>query len=78
MYRHSTSRLRGPLSRNCSWWKVAPDPLPTNAPRLRSSTAGIRTELVARVRREIAEGRYDTPERWDAALDRLLAHMGRA
>jgi hypothetical protein len=27
--------------------------------------------LVARVRKQIATGDYDTPERWDAALDRL-------
>lgn len=30
-----------------------------------------RTELVQRVRRAIAAGTYDTPERWEAALDRL-------
>lgn len=32
---------------------------------------GVRTELVARVREQIAAGTYDTPERWEAALDRL-------
>ncbi|MBX7166207.1 MAG: hypothetical protein K1X74_07645 [Pirellulales bacterium] len=32
----------------------------------------IRWELVARLRREIAEGNYDTPERCAAAIDRLL------
>ncbi len=74
MYRHSTSRLRGPLSRNRVWWKVAPEPLPVGAPRRRAASApGIRTDLVSRVRREIAEGRYDSPEKWDAALTRLLA-----
>lgn len=31
----------------------------------------VRTELVQRVRRTIADGTYDTPERWEAALDRL-------
>jgi len=35
----------------------------------------IRVELVTRVRREIAEGTYDTPEKWDAALDRLWARL---
>ncbi len=78
MYRHSTSRLRGPFSRNRIWWKAAPDSVPADAPRLRpASAAGIRTDLVARVRREIAEGRYDTPEKWDAALTRLLACVER-
>jgi anti-sigma28 factor (negative regulator of flagellin synthesis) len=35
----------------------------------------IRKELVERVRREIEAGTYDTPEKWDAALDRLLERM---
>jgi negative regulator of flagellin synthesis FlgM len=35
----------------------------------------IRVELVARVRREIAEGRYDTPEKLEIALERLLERM---
>jgi hypothetical protein len=34
-----------------------------------------RSELVERVRREIAAGTYDTPEKWDAALDRLLKRL---
>jgi hypothetical protein len=36
---------------------------------------GVRTELVERVRREIAAGTYDTPERWEAALDRLAERL---
>jgi hypothetical protein len=35
----------------------------------------IRQELVERVRREIAAGDYDTPERWEKALDRLLKRL---
>jgi hypothetical protein len=35
----------------------------------------IRADLVERVRREIAAGTYDTPEKWDAALDRLLDRL---
>lgn len=34
-----------------------------------------RADLVARVRRAIARGEYDTPERWEAALDRLLQRL---
>jgi hypothetical protein len=37
-----------------------------------------RPELVARVRREIAAGLYDTPDRWEAALDRLARCLARA
>lgn len=32
----------------------------------------VRQELVDRVRQEIAQGQYDTPERLDAALDEVL------
>jgi negative regulator of flagellin synthesis FlgM len=35
----------------------------------------IRADLVERVRREIAAGTYETPEKWDAALDRLLERL---
>jgi hypothetical protein len=38
----------------------------------------IRTDLVARVRAEIAAGTYDTPEKWDEALDRLLDRLEQA
>lgn len=37
----------------------------------------IRKELVNRVRREIADGVYDTPKKWEEALDRLLDRMYR-
>jgi hypothetical protein len=32
----------------------------------------IRVDLVRRVRQAIAEGAYDTPERWHGALERLM------
>jgi hypothetical protein len=35
----------------------------------------IRRALVERVRREIAAGTYDTPEKFEAALDRLLSSI---
>ena len=38
----------------------------------RANDPAIRFELVARVRREIAAGTYDTPEKLDLALARLL------
>ena len=41
------------------------------------STGGeIRVERVADLRRQIADGGYDTPEKLDAALDRLLDRLG--
>jgi hypothetical protein len=42
-------------------------------PEARDST--IRFELVARVRREIAAGVYDTPEKMDLALSRMLERL---
>jgi hypothetical protein len=35
----------------------------------------MRLDLVARVRAEIAAGVYDTQEKWEIALDRLLARL---
>jgi hypothetical protein len=34
-----------------------------------------RADLVERVRREIAEGVYETEEKWEAALGRLLDRL---
>lgn len=36
----------------------------------------IRYDLVARVRQEIAAGTYDTPEKFDLALTRMLERLG--
>jgi hypothetical protein len=37
--------------------------------------ADVRYDLVARVRQEIQAGTYDTPEKLEAALDRLAARL---
>lgn len=37
---------------------------------------GIRFERVAELRRQIAAGNYDTPERMNAALDRMFDQLG--
>jgi negative regulator of flagellin synthesis FlgM len=34
-----------------------------------------RAALVERIRREIAAGTYETPEKWEIALDRLLERL---
>jgi len=60
--------LKGPVTQDRPWWgrpsRKGRKPVPTSDPSIRS-------DLVARVRQQIAEGTYDTPERWEAALDRL-------
>jgi Anti-sigma-28 factor, FlgM len=41
-----------------------------------AESAPIRRDLVARVRAKIADGSYDTPERLEAALDRMCLQIG--
>ena len=66
MYWHGPTYLKGPVSRSSARWAAAA------APPLRE---GIRLDLVERVRREIAAGTYDTPAKWEAALDRLCERL---
>jgi hypothetical protein len=35
----------------------------------------IRVELVERIRRQIAEGQYETPEKWERALEILFHRL---
>jgi hypothetical protein len=69
MHRHSPTHLGGPISRSRPVWRRRP----------KSAAGGpdpnIRQELVERIRREIAEGVYDTPEKWEQALDRLWEEL---
>jgi len=41
-----------------------------------AEAGGIRQDVVGRIRSEIAAGTYETPEKLDAALDRLLDEIG--
>jgi negative regulator of flagellin synthesis FlgM len=41
-----------------------------------SETGGVRTDLVNLIRSQIAAGTYDTPEKMDIAMERLLDQMG--
>ena len=68
MYRHTPVNLRGPFTRSRAWWKF-----PQSRPK--AAAQELRTDLVARVRREIADGTYDTPDKWEAALERLMARL---
>ena len=85
MHKHGPDPLPGPLRGSPAWWhgrkeddppadEPTPTPPPARAKRPRKPRK-IRTELVERVRAEIAAGTYDTPERFQAALDRLLGGM---
>jgi hypothetical protein len=63
--------LEGPVSRTSPWWTASA------AGRAHDARADrpIRRDLVERVRREIAAGTYETPEKWDAALDKLFERL---
>ena len=86
MQPHQPRDLTGPLRGTSSWWRGL-EPQPEAAEReqvkeksrkgkhSRDHGPPIRQDLVDRVRKEIAAGTYDTPEKWDAALDRLLERM---
>jgi hypothetical protein len=63
MHSHGPSCLLGPISHKRRRW---------NTP---SSEDAIRHDLVERIRREIAAGTYDTPEKWAMALDQLFREM---
>jgi len=68
---HEPSRLRGPLTQHKEHWHRESDaklePL--------TSEAGIRVDLVKRIRAEIAKGTYDTPEKFEAALLEMLRRL---
>jgi hypothetical protein len=62
---------RPPAAGNTDLAPVNDHPALTGPP----SPDGIRHELVARVRREIEAGTYDTEARWHAAEERLLRRI---
>jgi hypothetical protein len=68
MYRHMPTCPQEPVSHNRLYWLF-------NAPPMEVETEEFRHELVARVRRQIADGVYETPEKWEAALERLAEEL---
>jgi len=82
MYRRCRDLSEGPLSRSCAQRQdvaseeregVSAESVGESVREDRS--ASMRLDLIARVRAEIANGTYDTPEKWEAALGRLLERM---
>lgn len=66
MQSHSYGPLAGPSVRLFARWQQAERP---------SEEAPIREDLVAEIRRQIAEGTYETPEKLEIALARLLDRL---
>ena len=80
MHSHPASCLRGPVSHTSPSWPRAStesgqSAIDDNEPLAASGDPNIRWELVQRIRREIAEGVYDTPEKMEQALARLLEKL---
>lgn len=77
---HSPRHFQGPLRGTRAWWRGMepqldqPETISREEPKKDKSR--IRKDLVDRVKREIAAGVYDTEEKWEAALDRLLERLG--
>jgi hypothetical protein len=88
MQHHGPNGMGGPLRGTSVWWHGGTDQTQSPVPEELQSRTGndrdaqenepmIRRELVNRVRREIADGIYDTPKKWEDALDRLLDRLYR-
>jgi hypothetical protein len=73
MHTHTRSCLEGPVSQTRQWWRdldLNDDPLTSN-----KKEPMFRAALVEQIRREIAAGNYDTPQKWEIALDRLMDRL---
>jgi hypothetical protein len=70
MIRHGPTCLEGPVTKGRTWWV---SPAPAAAEPVRSD---FRPDLVRRVRADIAAGTYETPEKLELALARLLGRWG--
>jgi hypothetical protein len=78
MYRHGSipSRLPHRPASTGEEWAASLDLAPEASVAGTDDNDSIRHELVARVRREIEAGTYETPERLQAALERLFQSIG--
>ena len=85
MHEHGPDELIGPIRGTTAWWRgmnAEPaqedegPPAKMKTKKKRVDAKPIRTELVARIRKEIAAGTYDTQEKWEAALERMLERLG--
>lgn len=81
MFRHGPSCLEGPVSRTLDAWTEKKTPAASSQGDERRSgeslpqPAEFRKELVAEIRRQIAQGTYETPEKWESALELLFQQL---
>lgn len=72
MIPHGPSCLEGPVSKSRDMWRNDATEFCAVEPQLPLETEGIRTDLVLRVRREIAAGTYETEDKLELALAKLF------
>jgi hypothetical protein len=70
MQTHNPSCLEGPITGTRPWWHIVNDNAETP-----STEPLFRAALVERIRKEIAAGTYETPEKWEKALEKLLRRI---
>lgn len=75
MQHHPADCLRGPVRRARGLWPAQPAPAETAPAETAPSDPDIRRDLVERVRQEIAAGTYETEDKLDKALARLLEEL---
>ena len=66
---HHSSRLNDRFRLERALWTSSDAESPSSE---EESLFGLRLKLIARVRDEIAAGSYETPEKWEKALERLF------
>ena len=87
MQEHGPDELIGPIRGTTAWWRgmgAQPDlpgdgPLAPKKTRKKCRSSDIppnRNQRIERIRREIADGTYDTLDKWEAALDCLCDQLG--
>lgn len=88
MFRHGPKSPNGPITRVRGWWyeednntNCAVLPEPETMEKQHDEDApwrhdpDIRVDLVDRVRRAIAAGAYDTPDKLELAFERMLESL---
>jgi anti-sigma28 factor (negative regulator of flagellin synthesis) len=75
MIQHGPTCLDGPVTKDRDWWAASALEGVAVASESSVTNNDIRPELVKRVRAEIAAGTYETDEKLELALGRLLDRL---
>jgi hypothetical protein len=67
--------LKGPVTVHREWWQKPRKKRPPQKTPSNGVVTGIRFALVQRIRREIAAGTYETPEKLAMAIDRMVRRL---